>query len=242
MIFFQQCSVTRAVVSATFFVILGIIAAPAQPIDAASVIRQIDAAVHARVQNVTGFTVIEHYAVYRGKDEIHPVAEMTVKSTYTKGKGKSYIVLAESGPAIIRKLGFSAFLDNETNINQPGNVELSWFTSSNYKMKLKPGGVQRMNGRDCLALSITSKRKAPNLLQGTLWVDAKNYSIVQVEGTASKSPSIWTGAPKMMRQYADLSGYSMATHATAVSNSFLIGRTTVIIDYRDYQLQLVPAK
>jgi len=34
----------------------------------------------------------------------------------------------------------------------------------------------------------------------------------------------------------------MATQARAVSESFLLGRTTVTIDYRDYQIQTVPAK
>jgi hypothetical protein len=32
----------------------------------------------------------------------------------------------------------------------------------------------------------------------------------------------------------------MATHARAVSNSFLLGKTVVTIDYRDYQVQLRP--
>jgi hypothetical protein len=34
----------------------------------------------------------------------------------------------------------------------------------------------------------------------------------------------------------------MATQARAMSDSFLLGRTTVTIDYRDYQIQLRPAK
>jgi hypothetical protein len=34
----------------------------------------------------------------------------------------------------------------------------------------------------------------------------------------------------------------MATHARAVSNSYLLGRTVVTIDYRDYQIQLRPAR
>jgi hypothetical protein len=33
----------------------------------------------------------------------------------------------------------------------------------------------------------------------------------------------------------------MATHARAVSNSFLLGETIVTIDYQDYKMQLRPA-
>jgi hypothetical protein len=69
-------------------------------------------------------------------------------------------------------------------------------------------------------------------------VDVKDDSIVQVQGTASKIPSLFTGPTRMMRQYASIDGFAMATHARAESDSSLFGRTVVTIDYRDYHLQL----
>jgi hypothetical protein len=109
-------------------------------------------------------------------------------------------------------------------------------------MKLKPGGAQQLDGRDCFVLDISPRRKAPNLLEGTLWVDEKDGSIVEIQGTASASPSVFTGPTRMMRHYANVNGYAMATHARAVSNSFLFGQTVVTIDYRDYQVELRPSK
>ena len=109
-------------------------------------------------------------------------------------------------------------------------------------MQLKPGGIQLLNGRECLALAIHPKRKATNMIEGTLMVDAKDGSIVQLDGTSSQSPSIFTGAAQVMRHYVNLNGFSMATQARAVSDSFLLGRTTVTIDYRDYMIQLRPAR
>ena len=69
----------------------------AQQPDQAAVIRSIDAAVHARAEGVEGYLVIEHYAVFRGGDEVHPAAEMTVKTIYRKTTGKTYIIQSESG-------------------------------------------------------------------------------------------------------------------------------------------------
>jgi len=186
--------------------------------------------------------VTEHYAVYRGKDAAKPMAEMTVKTLYKRDEGKSYTILSQSGPDIVKKMVFSSLLDNEKRINQPGVREASWFTSANYEMKLKPGGTQRLDGRDCLAVAITPRRKASNLIEGTMWVDAGDFSTVQIQGTASKSPSVFTGPTQMTRQYAIVAGFAQATHASAVSNSFLFGKTVVTIDYRDYQVQLRPAK
>ena len=213
-------------------------ATPAPAPDEASVVRMIDAAVQDRYATVLGFTDIEHYQVFRGGDQTHTVAEMTVKDTYRKGAGKTYTVLSRSGSDIVLKFGLQPLIDNEQRINNPANVAQSWFTSANYNMRLKPGGLQRLNGQDCFALAIDPKQKAPNLVEGTLWVDARDGSIAQVEGVASKSPSAFAGTTHLMRQYTQIDGFSMAAHARAQSSSLLFGRTVVIIDYSDYHLQL----
>ncbi len=207
-----------------------------------SIIRRIDAAAQARYDTILSFSLTEHYAVYRNNDESHPAAELTSQTTYRKGAGKSYKILSQRGSEIMQRLVLAPLQDNEKTINLPGNVEKSWFTSANYEMKLKPGGIQRLDGRDCLALAITPRRKASNMIEGTLWVDANDDSIVEIEGVASKSPSVFAGPPRMMRRYENRNGFAMAIHARAETNSFLFGRTVVIIDYRDYQIQLAPAK
>jgi hypothetical protein len=206
------------------------------------VIRQIDAAVAARAENILTFTDVEHYSVYRGGDEAHPAAEMTVRDTYKKGVGKDYTILSQSGSGLILRFGLKPLIENEKTINLPGNVEKSWFTSANYEMKLKAGGPQRLNGRDCYVLAIKPRAQAPNLIIGTLWADAKDGSLVQIEGIASKSPSAFAGTTHMMRQYANVDGHSMAMHARAEANSMLFGQTVVAIDYGDYHLQLRESK
>ena len=221
---------------------LGIAAAPTQEPDAAAVIRSIDAAVAARVDRVIGFTDIEHYSVYRGQDETHPVAEMTVKDTYKKGVGKEYTVLSQSGSGIVIRFGLKPLIDNEKTINEPGNVEKSWFTSANYEMKLKAGGVQKLNGRDCYLLAITPRQKAPNLINGSLWADVRDGSLVQIDGIASRNPSAFSGTTHMMRQYKNIGSFAMAMRARAESNSMFFGRTVVTIDYSNYKLLLRDAK
>jgi outer membrane lipoprotein-sorting protein len=236
----RQLDTALAVAAVSLLVWLGAASVTAQQTDSASVIGLVDAAVKARIDNIESYTVTEHYAVYRGKDEIHPAAEMTVQTLYRKGSGKSYTILSESGSEFIQNHVLQKLLDEEKTINLPGIREHSWLTSANYEMQLKPGGIQLLDGRECLTLAITPRRKATNMIAGTLTVDAKDGSIVQLDGTASQSPSIFTGAAQVMRHYVNVSGYAMATQARAVSDSFILGRTTVTIDYRDYQIQLRP--
>ena len=228
--------------AALFLAGFGTLSSPAQQPDLASVIAKVDAAVKARVDRIASYTVTEHYAVYRGKDESNPAAEMTVRTDYRKETGKTYTILSQSGSGMILKPVLGAILDREKEINQPGIREHSWLISANYKMSLKPGSVQPIDGRPCLALTISPRQKSPNLIEGAIWVDARDGSIVRLEGSTSASPSVFTGPTQLNRQYVNVNGFGMATHAKATSDSFLLGRTIITIDYLDYQIKLAPAR
>jgi hypothetical protein len=204
--------------------------------DSAALIQRIDAANDARYANMLSFTDIEHYQVFRGDDQTKPAAEMTVKVTYRKGVGKNYQILSQSGSKIIQKFGLDPLLKDEKEINNPAVVKNSWFSSANYEMQLNPGDPKEIDGRTCVALTIKPKRKASNMIDGTLWVGAQDGKIAEVDGEASKSPNPLAGATHMMRQYTLIQGFSMAKHAHAESSSPIIGRTVVTIDYSDYQL------
>jgi hypothetical protein len=214
---------------------------PAQQPDTESVTQKVDAAVKSRIDSLAGYTVTEHYAVFRSNDEIHAVAEMMVNSTYDRDSGKSYVIVSQSGSAVVRDLVLKSILDNEKHLNQPGIREGAWITSANYELKLKPGGAQLFAGRNCAMLTLTPKRQAPYLFEGTLWVDSEDGSIVQLQGTTSKSPSMFTGPTQLLRQYANIGGFSEATHARAETYSSMFGKTIVKIDYLDYRIRLRPA-
>jgi outer membrane lipoprotein-sorting protein len=235
----RQLMAARAV-AAWCILCAGMAAASGQQVDNAAILQKVDAAVKARIDGIEGYTDTEHYAVFRNNDETHPVAEMTVKTTYKQETGKSYDILSQTGSSVMRSMVLNAILDNEKHVNEPGVREGAWITTANYQMQVKPGGIQKVDGHDCVALSLTPRRKEPYLLEGTLWSDAKDGKIVRVEGKASKSSSVFTGPTQMTRQYADVEGFAQATHARAQSDSFLFGLTVVTIDYRDYQVQLRP--
>jgi hypothetical protein len=209
----------------------------AQAPDEAAIIRGVDAAVHHRVDSIAGYTVTESYKLFRGSDFDHPAAEMIIQTTYARETGKSYKILSEDGSHILRSAVFSPLLDNEKRINQPGNVEASWLISANYEMHLQPGDPQQINGRSCYALTIHPRQKAPNLIEGTIWVDVRDYSIVKIEGHGSRSASWITFPSQVSRVYESIDGFAMATHAKAITESDLFGPTTVTIDYTGYQIR-----
>ena len=218
------------------------VAVQAQQIpDISTIIRGVDASVRNRIDRLAGYTVTEHYAVYRGHDT-KQVADMVVRTAYRKQTGKSYTIVSQSGSSFWRGEVLERLLDNEKHMSQPGNVETALINSSNYEMKLDPNLRQDLFGRHCLVLDITPRRRSEYLFDGKLWVDASDYSIVQLKGIAGKSAFFLASAADVTRQYASISNLPMATNAEAVSGGTLLGRTVVKIDYSNYQVELAQGR
>lgn len=214
---------------------------PAQTPDIGTIVRGVDSSVKNRRDRLEDYTVTEHYVVIRGKDESHPAAEMMVQTAYRKQSGKSYTILSQSGSPLWRNEVLGTLLDNEKRMSQPGQVETALINSSNYEMALDGNAREKLNGRDCLVLDITPRRNSQYLFKGKLWVDAHDFAIVQLKGTASKSAFFLARAANVSRQYDEVNGLPMATHAEAVSGSALLGETVVRIDYTNYRIDLAPS-
>lgn len=208
----------------------------AQQADASAVIAGVDGAVRNRVDHLREYTVTEHYRVLRGGDTEHAAAEMTVREVSRKSDGKHYTVLSQSGSSLLLST-LKSSLENEQRLSQPGVRETILVTSANYEMRLNAPTPQMLEGRACWWLSITPRRDDPSLFKGTLWVDARDYAIVRLDGTAAKSKSMLASAAHVERQYAMMSGYPMAVRARATTHVALLGQATILIDYSDYQLQ-----
>ena len=234
---------TRAAVpfAAILLLFTGARGACAQVPDLPTIIRGVDNSVKDRLDRLASYTVTEHYAVFRGNDESKPTAEMLVKTMYRKETGKNYEVLSQSGSPLWRNEVLKTLLENEQRMSRPGNVETALINSSNYEMKLDMNASQMLNGRQCLVLDITPRRKSQYLFKGQLWVDAHDYAIVLLKGTAAKTAVFFANAAEVTRQYAEVENLPMATHAEAVSGSALLGQTVVKVDYNGYQMQLVAA-
>jgi hypothetical protein len=210
-----------------------------QPLDISTIVHGVDASVKNRIDHLAAYTVTEHYAVFRGKDETHPAAEMLVKTTYRKQQGKSYEIISQSGSTFWRNEVLATLLSNEKHMSLPGNVETALINSANYEMKLDATPQEQLNGRNCLVLDINPKRTSQFLFKGKVWVDAHVFAIVLLKGRASKSAFFLASAADVTRQYDEVNGLPMATHAQAISASSLLGQTVVKIDYTDYELDLV---
>ena len=205
----------------------------------ADFIHRIDLSVAARFQSLAGYTVQEHYSIYRNADTA-PAAEMTVAVVYTPEHGKQYTPISQSGSEIFRHLIFDKIIASERDMNLASARAGYFINSTNYQMQVPAETVLR-NGRPCYLVTLKARRKSPYLFDGKAWFDSADASIVRLEGTPTEPSSFLTANTVVARDYTSLQGISMATRAQANTRTFLFGDTILKIDYLDYHLQLAPA-
>jgi hypothetical protein len=206
-------------------------AAP-QPVREESVIQGVDQAALDRETNLAGYSVTEHYTLRNGR--FQTTAEMTVATVYSKGAGKSYQVLSRSGSSALQTGVLDKLLLEEAEMSRGNTRQHVLATSANYKMRII--GEESLAGRQCELLELIPRTKSTHLLKGRAWVDAEDHSLVRIEGKPSASPSFWAGRPMIVREYERIDGFSLARKSHALSDSFLLGKTELTIDYTDYKV------
>jgi negative regulator of sigma E activity len=202
------------------------------------IIRAIDKAQQDRDVRLAGYSVSEQYTIRNSR--LKTPAETTVATTFTKGDGKVYGVIARSGPPVLQTRVLDRLLNEEAEMSRGEQHKNAVLTSSNYHMRLI--GQESVNGRECYVVELTPRRKSTHLLKGRAWVDAENHSLVRIEGKPTASVSFLVGRPEIVRDYAQIDGFALAQRSRATSESFLLGRTELIIEYTGYRISCSETK
>jgi len=205
---------------------------PAQSSRELDLIAQVDQADLLRETSLLGYTVEEHYTITNS--HFHSPATAHVKVTYTRAGGKTYQVISRAGPSILASHVLNSMLAEEERLSRNPARASSQLTSANYTMTHT--GAEVIDGRLCEVLAITPLHRSPHVLIGRIWVDATTKRMVRITGAPPKSPSFFAGKPEITRDYADVDGFSLATHSHATSSGFFGGSSVVDIGYVNYQI------
>jgi hypothetical protein len=199
-----------------------------------AVISKTDAVIRARFANIQGYTVTEHYAVYRNGSTT-PSAEKTVLAIYEKSKGIRYTTISQSGSSMFQNRVIEPSLESEKQIYDPMMRSQLMLTTKNYEIRVEPARAF-IGTQDCVVLDVRARTANVYLINGKAWVDAKTYLLARVQGTQSKSSSFWAGTPLITRDFTNVNGFAMVTHEKIEAHNFLLGQTVEEIEYKDYKV------
>lgn len=166
-------------------------------------------------------------------------ASMEVLATYTAPDQHNFSVTSQSGSKLLLNRVLLKLLDSEKEAFQNHKqVELS---PENYNFTLVE--TEKIpSGDTCYVLAVKPVKPNKFLYVGKIWVDARDFGVVRMQGEPAKAPSFWVRDTQIDSSWEKVGGFWFIAHNRSVSHIRMGGTATLNIDYGDYQVTAVDGR
>ncbi|MGC9292572.1 MAG: hypothetical protein ACP5EP_07580 [Acidobacteriaceae bacterium] len=198
-----------------------------------SVFAQLVARNEERNTELAKYTCSRTYQVLDLKGKVH--AEIRGQMEYRAPDTKSFQVTSEAGAHLVRKLALHPLIDAEISAATGKEHRDSSFTPANYTLILL--GEEQIGPSLCFVARAVPKRKDKYLFEGTVWIDARDYALVRIEGHPARKLSFWVQQADILRQYENINGFWLPKEDKTLVRVRFYGRHILAISYQDYALE-----
>jgi hypothetical protein len=197
----------------------------------AEIVQQLVARNEQRAQQLGSYTSRRHYHIaYHGFPHAAE-ADMVVNVTCDGPSSKHFEVVSESGSRLLLDHVLRKLLRTEQDSSRDRTD--SALTPANYSFNLLR--TETDDGRLTWVLTVEPKSPRPLLYRGTIWVDAKDYAVVKVEGQPARSPSFWIRNTEIHHVYSKTGDFWLAQSNRTETKVRLGGVAVLTIEYGDYR-------
>lgn len=161
-------------------------------------------------------------------------AEMVVRVNFQAPDSKQFTIISEAGSKFVIDHVLRKLLDGEQDAIKGSNRQAMALTRENYDFKL--AGYEPSPGGGQYVLKLLPKTKNKYLYSGTIWVDAKDFAVVRIEGEPCKNPSIWIKKTDIAHRYMKVGSFWLPAENRTESSTRLGGKATLSIEYQDYKI------
>jgi len=198
------------------------------------IVQRLMAANALRSQTLRGYRGKRVYHLdYRGLFGDHE-AGMQVEATYSAPDRKNFKVISQSGSKLLINHVLLKLLSSEQEAQQEQNRKELEISPRNYDFAL--AGTEHGPNGDFYVLGLSPKGKSKYLYRGKLWVDARDFAAVHMQGEPAKNPSVWVSHTQIEYRWAKIGGFWLPIHNQSETQVRMGGKAVLTIDYSDYQV------
>jgi len=198
------------------------------------IVQRLMAANAQRSQALRGYRGKRVYHLdYHGLFGSHD-AEMQVEATYTAPDRKDFKVISQTGSKLLINHVLLKLLSSEQEAQEEQNRKELEISPKNYDFAL--AGTEHTPGGDFYVLAVSPKNKSKYLYHGKLWVDARDFAVVRMQGEPAKNPSLWVSHTQIEYRWAKIGGFWLPVHNQSETQVRMGGKAVLTIDYSDYQI------
>ena len=186
-----------------------------------------------RESQLQNYSVMRTYQVTNAAGRIQ--GESKVLVTYDRPKPKEFQILEEQGSRAVASMVFRPLMQHEAKASAGEAKRDSSIIPANYDVRRT--GEEELEGRKCYVLTATPRRRDSDLFEGTIWIDAEDMAIAQIEGRPAKSPSFWVKNVHFVRRYQKVGDFWLPREDISVSEVRIFGKHTLTIHYENYKIE-----
>ena len=183
-----------------------------------------------RRSEMRGYTVVRRYAAVNRDRR----AGMMVRVNALPDGTKQFTIISEQGSGSIRKHVFYKILNEESQASRSDARDSTRITPANYTFKMV--GRETLDSGLAYVLLIIPRADNKYLVDGRIWIDAKDYSIVRIEGRPARNPSFWVHDVHFVHTYQRVAQFWLASSTDTTSEVRLFGPSELTITNSDYAL------
>jgi len=161
-------------------------------------------------------------------------AEMVVKVTFRAPNSKDFTVVSQTGSKFVIDHVFKKLLEGEQEAAKGDNRHDTALTRQNYNFELTGYEPTQNGGQYVLKLLPRTKNKF--LYRGKIWIDAKDFAVVRIEGEPGKNPSMWIKKTDIAHRYVKVNDFWLPAENHTESFIRMGGKATLSIEYQDYKI------
>ena len=184
-----------------------------------------------RQSELTGYTAVRRYVAVNKQRR----AEMLVRLSCDSDGAKQFTIVSEQGSGAIRKYVFHKLLTEEAEASRPGSRKSNRLTPDNYEFQMV--AQETLDSGPAYVLKVVPKTANKYLIDGKVWVDGTDYSIIRIEGKPARNPSFWVRSVHFEHTYQRVGQFWFAQSTHSASQLRIFGDSVLTIDTSDYLLE-----
>jgi hypothetical protein len=143
-------------------------------------------------------------------------------------------VVSQTGSKFVIDHVFKKLLEAEQEASKGDNRRECALSRENYNFSL--AGYELTSDGAQYVLTMLPKSNNKFLYRGKIWVDARDFAVVRIEGEPNRNPSMWITKTDFAHRYTKVDDFWLPSHNHTETSVRFGGKSTLSIEYQDYKI------
>lgn len=172
---------------------------------------------------------MQYHGLFKERD-----AEMVVNVHFSAPNSKQFTIVSQSGSKFVIDHVFKRLIEAEQEAGKSENRRECALSRDNYDFSLL--GYEGTAQGPQYVLELHPKNNNKFLYRGKIWVDAKDFAVVRIEGEPNRNPSMWITKTDFAHQYKKVDGFWLPARNYTETSVRFGGKSRLSIEYQDYKV------